>query len=410
MSAEGKPTAWTRAASQAAAQAGVDVSARAALRSGETWYQATDAVLQALDLDGVPDLAVVFIDSQFALHYRDIIARIREETGALHLIGCSANGVIGTALEAEGESAISVMTLRLPDLRLMPLALVPRLSLDSVLASVEGAEAKVWLVLADPHTTHVEQIVAALAARAPAAAILGGLASAHNERHGTAIFVDDHVYRAGAALLGISGAVGVHTLVAQGAEPIGQPWTITACDSNLVRAVGSRPAFEVLRETLDALDEPTRERARRNLLVGLAMDEYRDAHGRGDYLVRNVLGIDRESGVVAINAVPRVGQTLQFQFRDAAAADDDLVSQLDDFKANLAPDRVVLGALLCACNGRGRSLFETPNHDAQALASVLGTVPMAGLFCNGEIGPVGGKTFLHGFTASIALLTVGAPS
>ena len=175
--------------------------------------------------------------------------------------------------------------------------------------------------------------------------------------------------------------------------------------SNIVRTLGSRLAVDVLRDTLTALDQQTRARAQRNLLVGLAIDEYRDKFGRGDYLIRNIMGFDEQTGAIAINARPRIGQTIQFQFRDATAADEDLVTQLAAYKTSLQPDQVVLGALLVACNGRGRSRFGSPNHDAQALADALGPVPTAGLFCNGEIGPVGGEAFLHGFTASIAFLT-----
>ena len=153
------------------------------------------------------------------------------------------------------------------------------------------------------------------------------------------------------------------------------------------------------------LDDETRDRAARNLLVGLAMNEYKETHERGDFLIRNVMGADRESGIVAINAIPRVGQTFQFQFRDAQAADDDLRTRLSDLRDTLAQDEEILGALLCSCNGRGRGLFGEPDHDAAALSEIFGPVPTAGFFCNGEIGPVGGENYLHGFTASIAVLT-----
>jgi small ligand-binding sensory domain FIST len=248
-------------------------------------------------------------------------------------------------------------------------------------------------------------LVEAMTQRQPNALLLGGMASSHNQGAGPAVFLDDEAHELGAVLVGLGGAVEVHALVAQGAEPIGQPWTITGCDENQVQSIGSRPAMDVLVETLAGLDAATRERAQRNLLIGLAMDEYRVEHGRGDFLIRNLMGADRESGALTVNALPRLGQTFQFQFRDAAAADEDLRAQLEAFRSQLAPDQAVLGALLCACNGRGEHLFGVPHHDAQALADVLGPVPTAGLFCNGEIGPVGGKTFLHGFTASIAVLT-----
>ena len=196
--------------------------------------------------------------------------------------------------------------------------------------------------------------------------------------------------------------------MAQGAEPLGRPLTITDCERNLVRTIGSRPALDVLKEMMAELDDATRHRVGHNLLVGLAMDEYRETHGRGDFLIRNIVGVDRESGAIAISAEPRLGQTFQFQFRDAAAADEDLRRHLEAARASIGEEEVVLGSVLCACNGRGQGLFGTPHHDAAAIVETLGPLPTAGLFCNGEIGPVGGSNYLHGFTASIALLTIPA--
>jgi small ligand-binding sensory domain FIST len=144
-------------------------------------------------------------------------------------------------------------------------------------------------------------------------------------------------------------------------------------------------------------------RARTNLLVGLAADEYRDRFGRGDFVIRNLLGVDHASGALALSATPRVGQTVQFQIRDAGAADDELRTMLSATHTELG-GRSPVAALLCSCNGRGTGLFGTPDHDALALAGEFGSVPAAGFFCNGEIGPVGGVPFLHGFTASIGLI------
>jgi small ligand-binding sensory domain FIST len=209
-------------------------------------------------------------------------------------------------------------------------------------------------------------------------------------------------------LLGVGGSVEVRSVVAQGAEPIGLPWAITECDGHVVNTIGFRPAMDVLVETMQELEVHTRDRARQNLLVGLAHDEYRDEFGRGDFLIRNLTGANRQNGSIGINALPRTGQTIQFQLRDAAAADEDLKARLAGFKDSLDPSRTALAALLCTCNGRGMNLFKVRDHDARALEDALGQLPSAGLFCNGEIGPVGGKTFLHGFTASIGIFTVQA--
>jgi small ligand-binding sensory domain FIST len=165
-----------------------------------------------------------------------------------------------------------------------------------------------------------------------------------------------------------------------------------------VRSIGTRPAYEVLVETIQGLDPVERGRVSGNLLVGLAMNEYRDEFRRGDFLIRNLIGIDPSSGAIAIAAQPRVGQTLQFQIRDARAADEELRHMLGGLSVGPA------AALLFACNGRGAGLFGAPDHDARTVRELLGPVPLAGLFCNGEIGPVGAATYLHGFTASLALI------
>ena len=215
------------------------------------------------------------------------------------------------------------------------------------------------------------------------------------------LFEGGNLAPGGALLLAVGGGWTVHPVVSQGAAPIGESWTITEAERNIVVAIGGRPALDVLMETLRALPPDVQERAGRNLLCGLAMDEYADELGRGDFLIRNLLGVDRERGAVAINDNVRVGQTLQFQLRDAEAATEEFNALLD--KAREAMGGEPAGGLLCACNGRGQGMFGAPDHDAAAVADRLGPVPIAGLFCNGEIGPVGGTPFVHGFTASLAL-------
>jgi small ligand-binding sensory domain FIST len=169
-----------------------------------------------------------------------------------------------------------------------------------------------------------------------------------------------------------------------------------------------RPAFEILAETFQALPEETQQRARSNLLVGLAMNEYQDEFQRGDFLIRNLMGINQETGELVIGAAPRVGQTLQFQVRDPNAADAELSLLLDRTRDELE-GRPAVGGLLFACNGRGIGLFGASDHDAHAVANHFGQIPLAGFFCNGEIGPVAGKPFLHGFTASLALIVPKEP-
>jgi small ligand-binding sensory domain FIST len=260
-----------------------------------------------------------------------------------------------------------------------------------------------WLVLADPFRLDVDGLIHAMEHAYPGVQIVGGLASSGPGDRRTYVFADDTVYAEGAVAVALGGNVVVRTVVSQGATPIGQPWTITSAHENVLDTIGGRPAYEVLVETVQALPTDVQQRAVQNLLVGLAIDEYKDEFRRGDYLIRNLMGADPQSGALAIGAYPRVGQTIQFQMRDAAAADEDLRELLSSAHHELGDARP-LAAMLCSCNGRGVGLFGAPDHDARGLAQEFGAVPLAGFFCNGEIGPIGGKTFLHGFTASVALL------
>ncbi len=381
-------------------------AATASIVTDVSWEAAVERILPELASVESPDLLLVFIDSAFAANYQEITDRLREATGTAHLIGASGQSVIGSSIEAEDGHAIAVLAMQIPGAGLTPLPIDPRKIDDDTFAALEDGP-DVWLMFTNPFTIMTDKLVAHLQETKPGLVLLGGMASSARQAEGAAVFIDDQVLPGGAAMLGLSG-VQVRPVVAQGAEPLGQPWIVTECTANMVQTLGSRPALDVLTETLSELDEVTRDRAARNLLIGLAMDEYKLTHERGDFLIRNVMGADRESGALAINEVPRVGQTFQFQFRDAGAADDDLRTRLAATRDSLGEDEEVLGALLCSCNGRGRGLFGEPDHDAAALAEAFGPVPTAGFFCNGEIGPVGGSNYLHGFTASIALLTTGS--
>ncbi len=408
MANHGSTTENTIRRSSGPGQATVETStarASAAVAFEAEWETACESALRGMDLTTSPDLLLVFIDSRYAEHYAEIIQRLRESTGARHLIGASGQSVIGSSLEAEEGSAIAVLGVSLPEADFTPLAIDPESMTDDVFQPIQDGP-EVWLMFSNPFTVMTDRLVGHLQQLRPEIVLLGGMASSHRQQDGCGVFIDDQALKSGAVMMGLTG-VSVRPIVAQGAEPLGQPWIVTDCENNTVRTLGSRPALEVLQETLMELDDETRDRAARNLLVGLAMNEYKETHERGDFLIRNVMGADRESGIVAINAIPRVGQTFQFQFRDAQAADDDLRTRLTDLRDALEPEEEVVGALLCSCNGRGRGLFGEPDHDAAALSEIFGPVPTAGFFCNGEIGPVGGENYLHGFTASIAVLTSG---
>jgi len=202
--------------------------------------------------------------------------------------------------------------------------------------------------------------------------------------------------------------VGLLGMISQGCTPIGDTWTLTKVERNIIHEIGNRPAYEVLAETFEKLAPEEQRKARGNLFIGLVMNEYLDEFHRGDFLIRNLLGADPNSGSIAVGALPRQGQTVQFQRRSAAAAAEDLEALLQRTRESLqqAP---LYGGCLCCCNGRGQGLFGKPNHDAQLVQQRLGPMGLAGFFCNGELGPVGERNFLHGYTASLALFVKKTP-
>ena len=387
-------------------------TATASIADAAGWEQALGAVLseagQALTTS--PDLVLLFASPAYTEHFPQIVAVAQERTGAHVLAGCSGQGVIGPGRENEARPALSVLAASIPGAELRA-AHVTQPFVDACTSAddwhrLTGAvanEVNAWMIFADPFTLNAEDLLAGLAMAYPGVPLIGGLASGSPRFQRTHTFLNGDVHAEGAVLIGIGGGYTIRTVVSQGSEPIGEPWTVTAAHDDILETIGGRPAYEVLVETFRALSPEVQQRARTNLLVGLATDEYRDRFRRGDFIIRNLIGVDQESGALAIGAYPRVGQTIQFQIRDAGAADDELRAMLTTTRADLG-DTAPVAALLCACNGRGVGLFGAPDHDARALAEHLGPVPAAGFFCNGEIGPVGGVPFLHGFTASIGLI------
>jgi small ligand-binding sensory domain FIST len=381
------------------------------------WSDALDEALAHTNAtlnEGV-ELVMLFASYHYSSHYRELMTALKYRTSARAIVGCSGQGIIGTAEEIEGQPALSLLQIRLPAARLHAIHLtqedVASANNEDVLVdslAVPREDVNAWLVLADPFRLDVERAIDLLEQAYPGRPIVGGLASGAPAVNETHVFLDGSVFNEGAVAIAVGGDWTVRTLVSQGATPIGSPWTITGAHDNMLESVGGRPAYEVLTETIESLEPHIQQRALRNLLVGLAMNEYRDVHQRGDFLIRNLLGVDRETGALAVSAYPRAGQTIQFQMRDAQAADEELVEMLQDAKTDMGGDEPIAG-LLCSCNGRGVGLFGQPNHDAQRISESLGPVPLAGFFCNGEIGPVGGRTFLHGFTASLAMFVPKKP-
>jgi small ligand-binding sensory domain FIST len=356
----------------------------------------------ARELGGPCDLAVVFAGAPHLGHAKTILSQVHEQLEPKALIGCGAGGVVAAGRELEAGPGAAVWALQAPAARIEThhFQAEPRqhaIELEGVPEADSLGDA--MLVLADPYTFSAEALLAHLNDLRPGMPVLGGLASAA-AAGSAALFCDGEVLHGGAVGCSLSGLT-VLPCVSQGATPVGPEMTITAARGNLIDELASQPAIARVREAIGGLDPREQALAAEGLMLGIVIDENQPQYERGDFLVRPILGADPDSGALAVGEHVRIGQTVRIHVRDGATADEDLRQSLGAGAQALGADGTA-GALLFTCNGRGSHMFDVPDHDASALEDTLGA-PAAGFFCAGEIGPVGGRNFLHGFTATIAL-------
>jgi small ligand-binding sensory domain FIST len=250
------------------------------------------------------------------------------------------------------------------------------------------------VLLPDPFTFPADRVLDGIAEQAPDVTVVGGLASAARGPGGNRLVLDGAVHHGGAVGVVLPRGVATSVVVSQGCRPIGEPMVVTRATGTLVEELASEPALPRLLRLLEGLDPADRNLAARGLHIGRVVDERKDVYERGDFLIRNVLGALKEREAVAVGDEVEVGSIVQFQVRDAASADEDLRALLAGRQAD--------GALVFTCNGRGSHLFGRPDHDAELVSTVTDGAT-AGMFCAGELGPVGGRAWLHGFTASVLL-------
>lgn len=356
--------------------------------------------------DGPADLALLFLSEHHAPAARRLAGVIRETLRPRWLLGCTAEGVLGAGDEIEREPGLSLLAARLPGVSIEPFSLTGEEWRTSDRGTLRGAftgSPRVLLALADPFSTPADEMLAACARDLPGVPVVGGLASGATGPGGNLlIFGDaagDEVQDAGVIGVALSGALRVETVVSQGCRPVGPPLRVTGSQGNVIETLRFRPALEMAQEALSELSEADQALLENGLYVGVAIDEYKHPFERGDFLVGNLLGGDAETGVLVLAEAVRAGQTIQFYLRDADSADEDLRALLRD-RVGAGPRPA--GALLVTCNGRGTRLFDAPGHDVGAVAEAVPGLPVAGFFAAGELGPVGGRSFVHGHTASIA--------
>jgi small ligand-binding sensory domain FIST len=371
---------------------------------------AIDATFETLATQA-PDMsshvAFVFATPHHLKALADALPEIQKRLDVPTLIGCTGGGVIGDRREIEHRPAFSILTASLPDVSIKPFH-IEQSDMETLSErywqehlALSGEEQPTFVLFPDPYSIDAQKLLDSLNTAYPLQPVLGGLASGGQAASSCGLFLNGQVVH-GAVGLSLTGNFTLRTVVSQGCKPIGDPQIITRCENHIIHELGGRPALEVIQAMFEALPPADQRLARSALLMGRVIDEYKETFERGDFLIRTLLGADQESGAIAVGDAFRPGQTVQLHVRDATTAREDLHALMNAIAPDLT-DRPACGALLFSCNGRGAHLYGETDHDSRVLADTAGSIPMAGFFCNGEIGPIGNTNFLHGFTASIGI-------
>lgn len=386
------------------------VSALSTARSTSTAFH---QILERLDagMEGTTaDLMLVFGSKHHAANLGKMSEAFIEQGRTRHILGSTGEAIIGEDQEIEGKPALVVWSIELPGVEIQPVRFDPGGgSLRQSLDSLEHVADSTLILLADPFSFGVNDFLKLANEHAPGLRIVGGIASGGGEPGVNRLLLDGETHRDGAVAIRLSGPVSIRTVVSQGCRPIGHTMLVTKAEQNIIRELGRRPALEALRDVFQSLPQEDVEKVQEGLHIGRVINEYQDSFQRGDFLVRNVMGAD-ESGAIQISDLIRVGQTVQFHLRDAETADEDLRESLLQKRGPKETPGEPVGALIFSCNGRGVRLFGVPNHDVDVVHEVLGPIPAAGFFAMGELGPVGGQNFMHGYTASVVVFEKPAPA
>ncbi len=355
------------------------------------------------------DLGFLFISFFDKSSTIQLTSKLKTILKTKYLLGCSCCGIIGTNSEIEREPACSLILVKLEDIKIQPFYLdqgrldalaTPEAWYDFL--NVYPNDKPNFFILPDPFLIDMNQLLGSLNKAFPNCPAIGGLASGASQSKENILILNDQYYDEGIVGLCLIGHIRIETIVSQGCRPIGETYIVTKAEGNIIYELAGRPLYQVLENVLRNASQRDRLLAQETIFVGIAMNEYKDQYKRGDFLIRMLMGLDVESGAGAIADFIKTGQTIQFHVRDAISSAEDL-NELLKSQRNKAPQMMPQGAIVFSCNGRGENLFRSKNHDIKIIHNYVGQIPVAGFFCAGEIGPVGGKNFIHGFTSSIAL-------
>jgi small ligand-binding sensory domain FIST len=388
-----------------------DMKIHAALSRAETTSDAVADVCQ--DISAVlgersVDLVFIFFTPHHTESAEFLASVLDERFHPQVMLGCSAESVIEGAQEIEGQPALCVWAAHLPGALLSAFHL--RFEQTEEGFTTAGWPDRIpssgdnlsFVLIGEPFSTPIEALLQEIRQRYPTAPAIGGMASAGHQPGANRLIFNGKTVEDGAIGVALSGSVRIRTVVSQGCRPIGDRFMITLAEQNIVHELSGKAALDRLREVFSLLTPAEQRQAERALHLGIVIDEHKDQFDRGDFLIRNLIGADQQTGSFALGDMVKEGQTVQFQLRDAAAASEDLHALLTGERA-MHGGKPPIGALVFSCNGRGQRFFRVPHHDASTIRKEMGALPVGGFFAMGEIGPVGGNNFLHSYTASVAL-------
>ncbi len=359
--------------------------------------EATESLLA--DLGGSSlDLLFAFVTHDYADHFTKLPDVLLSRTGDTELIGCSASGVLGGGNEVEHEPGLALIGAHLPDTDVRAFHMPPDpVSWETAVLRAGRGEPD-FVLLSDPYSGSPEDLLAWMDTKFSESTKIGGLVSGASHPGDSILILGDAIHRVGTVGVALSGDLEVDTVVAQGCRPIGSPLFVTRGDHHILYELDGQPATQVLESLYAELSEEDQELFRSSLFLGLVMREREEVYEHGDFLIRPIIGVDPDARALAIAAEVKTNQVVQFHVRDARASAEDLEQMLSRHQY-AQPS----GALLFSCVGRGRGLYGEPNHDTGMFHNQIGRVPLGGFFCSGEIGPVRGKTYIHGYTSSFGL-------
>ena len=361
------------------------------------------------------NLGIAFISSAFTSEYSRFLPLLAEKLDVPVLIGCSGGGVVGTnvsgtAEEFEDEPALSLTLAYLPEVNIHPFHVVAEElpDLDSSpnawmdLIGVPQNSTPQFILLSSNIGSGINDLLKGLDFAYPDSVVVGGQASGGMANR-IALFCNNKLYAEGSVGVALTGNITLDTIVAQGCRPIGTPHQIGKCDRNIILEIDEQVPLMLLRDLIASLSEEEKVLAQNSLFVGVAMSEFKQDLQQGDFLTRNILGVDPAAGAIAVGDYLRPGQSIQFHLRDAQTSAQDLEFLLNKYQQQQTDKSSPVGALLFSCLGRGEGLYGKPNFDSQLFQRYVKDIPLGGFFCNGEIGPVGDSTFVHGFTSVFAI-------